>query len=1071
MKNVYLLFTSYANNMYGLCRFLLPGVLFCSVITASAVNQNAVIKQPDYTEWHDLQTNELNRLPLHSHFFSYENEILALFGDMNRSCNFISLHGDWKFKWVADADNRPVDFYKQDIDDSQWDVMPLPGIWEVNGYGDPEYVNSGFAWRGHFKQKPPSVPVKDNHVGSYRRVINIPKEWDGRQIIAHFGSVTSNIYLYVNGNFVGYAEDSKMAAEFDITKYVHEGDNLISFQTFRWCDGSWCEDQDFWRLSGVARDSYLYARNSKIHVNDILVTPDLNNDYKDGTLNVKVEAVGEPLVEYKLLDEDEREVYAGAVNLKGQRSGNIDISLKDVNTWSAEIPYLYTFVATVKDRNGNIVEVIPQKVGFRKVEIKGSQLLVNGKAVYIKGVNRHEMDPDGGYVVSRERMIQDIKLMKRLNINAVRTCHYMDDPVWYDLCDQYGIYLTAEANMEAHGLGYGKDSEAKKPQFAKVIMERNQHNVRINYNHPSVIVWSLGNETADSENFQAAYDWIKNFDTERPVQWERGARSGKNTDIFCPMYYSQDACEAYAKDRNFERPLIQCEYNHTMGNSSGGLKEYWDLVRKYPKFQGGYIWDFVDQAIHRDKMQPMSIDSNLPYEELLKIKYTYGGDYNNYDPSDNNFNNNGIVGPDRQLNPHAYEVAYQYQNIWAEAVDLQHGYISVKNEYFFRDLSNYKMTWTLMKDGTPVQRGEVDDLDVAPQQQQQLKLDYSLPETGEVMLNIEFSLKDSEPLMDAGQVVAIRQLCVREWNASAFTVAAKGKIKVKDNDKTGRIEITNDSVNVCFDKHTGWLCAYSVNGVKLLADNGIFKPNFWRAVTDNDMGAKLQIKNKVWRNPSLNLLSITVQKHKEGKAKVAVVKAEYDMPEVKAHLLMTYSIDPSGMMKVTQTMKTTDGVTMPDLLRFGMRMQLDYDMDRSTFYGRGPIESYQDRKVSQNVGLYVQSADEQFYPYIRPQETGTKSDIRWWMQADANGNGLCLRSDSLISVSALHYAIEDLDEGDKKKQRHSYEVAKSKFTELCIDKCQAGLGGKDSWGAIALPQYRIPYADRSFTFVIIPIKR
>ncbi|MDY5184244.1 MAG: glycoside hydrolase family 2 TIM barrel-domain containing protein [Prevotella sp.] len=1055
----------------GLCpKHLLMAALLGCTVGASAAEEKAAEKLvPTFTEWHDLQVNEVNRLKLHTNYFAYENETLALAGQMDKSANFISLHGAWKFNWVKDADKRPTDFYKTDLDDSAWKTMNIPANWEMNGFGVPEYVNTGFAWRGHFDQKPPAVPVKDNNVGSYRRIINIPDSWDGKQVIAHFGSVTSNIYLYVNGQYVGYAEDAKVAAEFDITPYLKKGDNLIAFQTFRWCDGSWCEDQDFWRLSGVARDSYLYARDAAVQLTNIKITPDLQNNYEDGVVQIYAEVKGQPVIEYKLLNHNGIEIIKSDANFKKRVNGTAQFTIKNVKKWSAEDPYLYTLVATVKDQKGNIVEVVPQKVGFRKVEIVNSQLLVNGQPVLIKGADRHEMDPDGGYVVSRERMIQDIKIMKRLNINAVRTCHYPDDPVWYELCDEYGLYVTAEANQESHGFGYGNDAEAKKPEFAKQILERNQHNVEMYFNHPSVIVWSLGNETVNGDNFIAAYKWIKEQDKSRPVQFEQAGRTGENTDIFCPMYYSHDGCDKYSKDDKFTRPLIQCEYNHTMGNSSGGLKEYWDMVRKYPKFQGGYIWDFVDQALHRNPVKPMSVKDNLTYAQYNKIKYTYGGDYNDYDPSDNNFNCNGVIGPDRQLNPHAYEVAYEYQNIWAEAVDLQAGKISVYNEHFFRNLANYQLVWTLLQDGKAVQNGTVDKLDVAPQQKTVVTLPYQIPAEGEVLLNIEFRLKKAEPLMEAGQMVAYRQLEVRTANAAA-AVVAEGKLKVENKKKETEIKVLNDFIDIEFDKATGLLKEYEVNGVDLLGEGGTLKPNFWRAVTDNDMGAQLQKKFRVWRAPALNLQTITASKVKVGKNVNAVVKAVYDMPDVKAALTITYTIAPDGTMGVEQTMDATEGEKVSDMFRFGMLMQLPFQMDNSTFYGRGPIENYIDRKGSQNVGIYTQTAEEQFFPYIRPQETGTKSDIRWWQQTDKAGKGFRITSGNLFSASALHYSIDDLDDGEEKEQRHSYEVPQSKYTELCIDKEQFGVGGENSWGAWPLPQHRLGYADKTFSFVISPVK-
>ena len=1053
-----------------------------------------VEQMPTWTEWHDLQVNEVNRYGLRTNFFAYENEQAALAGNMEKSANYLSLEGTWKFKWVADADQRPTDFYKADYDDSAWKTMQVPGIWELNGYGDPEYVNVGFGWRymfngdDYFKgfkkeykvtNDSLPVPITDNHVGSYRRVIELPANWDGKQVVAHFGSVTSNIYLFVNGHYAGYAEDGKVAAEFDITKFVKPGKNLIAFQTFRWCDGSWDEDQDFWRLSGVARNCYLFAKNPAVQVSNIKITPDLLNDYQDGELLINVNVKGNPIIDFQLINANNQVVGKSSGSFHSMLTGSARFTVRNVKKWTAETPYLYTLLTIVKDRKGNVVEVIPQKVGFRKIEIKNSQLLVNGQPVLIKGADRHEMDPDGGYVVTRERMIQDIKIMKRLNINAVRTCHYPDDPVWYDLCDEYGLYITAEANQESHGFQYGQNSPVVTKTFAKQIMERNQHNVETYYNHPSVIVWSLGNETDNSQNFVDAYNWIKGQDKSRPVQYERGLWGhGDDSDIYCPMYMSHDGCEKYAKNDANKRPLIQCEYNHTMGNSSGGFLEYWDLIRKYPKYQGGYIWDFVDQALHRTPNFKAS--RTLADYEAISAKYeagsgnmspiyTYGGDYNKKDASDNNFNCNGVIGPDRQLNPHAYEIAYVHQNIWAEAVDLAKGQVSVYNEYFFRDLSNYELVWTLMKDGKAIENGKVAQLNVKPQQKVTLTLPYNVPAEGEVMLNIEFRLKTAEPLMDKGQVVAYRQLAVREAKpATMQQPTQQAKLKVKDDKKGGVISVeVKDQMSVVFDKTTGLLKTYNVAGKDLLPQGGTLRPNFWRAVTDNDMGAGLQRRFKAWRNPIMNLTAISAAK--VGKVGARVV-AVYDMPDVKATLTITYDIDGEGAMTVQQQMKTTPDAKVSNLLRFGMVMDLDYNMDKSEFYGRGPIENYIDRKASQNIGIYKQTADQQFYPFIRPQETGTKSDIRWWKQTTAEGLGFCITAvNNYFDACALHYNISDLDEGDQKAQRHSPEVPKSKYTELSINLAHFGLGGENSWGSWPLQQHRLSYQDMTFTFHLTPL--
>ena len=1050
----------------------------------------ATVQQPSYTEWHDLQVNAINRFPLHTNFFTYSPEDMVYeeggklvsrdLAQVNKtmSKNYLSLEGTWKFNWVENADQRPTDFYKVDLDDSNWKTMNLPGIWEMNGFGVPEYVNVGFGWRGHFDQQPPAVPTKDNHVGSYRRIINIPENWDGKQVVAHFGSVTSNIYLYVNGKFVGYAEDSKIAAEFDITPYLKKGKNLIAFQTFRWCDGSWDEDQDFWRLSGVARESYLFARDAKLHLEDIRVTPDLVNNYKDGVLHISTKVKGIGKLNFILFDKEGKQV-ATATGLAKNGTANITMNVENPHKWNAETPYLYTLQVSLSSalKNGNekSASITPVKVGFRKVEIKNKQFLVNGQPVLIKGADRHEIDPDGGYVVSLERMIQDIKIMKRLNINAVRTCHYPDDPRWYDLCDEYGIYLVAEANQESHGFQYGDDAAAKKPMFAKQIMERNQHNVSIYFNHPSVVTWSLGNETVMGDNFLQAYKWVKSQDQSRPVQYEQ-ARQGEGTDIFCPMYYSVKNCENYCKNPNSKMPLIQCEYNHTMGNSGGNLKEYWDLVRKYPIFQGGFDWDFVDQALHRKIVKPMSI---LPYrlnnEELRKIEYTYGGDYNKYDPSDNNFNCNGIIGPDRQMNPHAYEVAYQYQNIWAKMVSAETGQVNVYNENFFRDLSNYALAWSLEEDGVETQNGTIADLDVPAQQTRTYTIPYDRSKiTGkEVFLNIDFRLKNSEPLMTAGQIVAYAQLPVVtkqacEGNCSKMLAEGHGKKKMKlAAKKDNVVAVTTPNLTFKLDRTTGLISEYAYNGKSMLGEGGTLKPNFWRAPTDNDMGANLQKKFKVWKNPQMNLKNIDVKKDK--KANTVTIVTSFDMPEVQGQMDITYLVFANtGAVKVTEDFKATEGAKVSDMFRFGMLLQMPYSMEKSTYYGRGPIENYSDRKDCMRIAIYNDEADNQYFPYIRPQESGTKSDIRWWKQTDATGLGLQVKSCAPFYASALHFDTEELDDGDEKEQRHSFDLKKSKFTNLFLDAAHMGVGGENSWGAWPLEKYRIHYGNKTFNFVLIP---
>lgn len=1011
-------------------------------------------------EWQDPAVNAVNRAPMHTNYFAYENEQTALEGKREASGNFMSLNGPWRFSWVENADARPTDFFRTDYNDKGWNLLQVPGLWELNGYGSPIYVNVGYAWRNQFRNNPPEVPTENNHVGSYRREIEIPVDWKGKQIMAHFGSVTSNMYLWVNGQYVGYSEDSKLEAEFDITRFVRPGKNLIAFQTFRWCDGTYLEDQDFLRFSGVGRDCYLYARNAK-HIADIRITPDLDDQYKNGTLTVDLQfskQASGTTAEVTLLDASGRMVLTEKAKASGKQT--LTLAVENPLKWSAETPNLYTLVTTLKDGKGEVLEVIPQKAGFRKVEIKNAQLLVNGQPIFIKGANRHEMDPETGYYVSPERMIQDIRIMKANNLNAVRTCHYPDNNLWYDLCDQYGLYVVAEANIESHGMGYGEKSLAKNPIYAKAHLERNERNVQRGYNHPSIITWSLGNEAGFGSNFEACYKWVKAEDASRPVQYEQ-AGQGESTDIFCPMYYGYDGSEKYAQS-NATKPLIQCEYAHAMGNSQGGFKEYWDLIRKYPKLQGGFIWDFVDQSIHWKNADGAAI-------------YGYGGDFNRYDASDNNFLDNGLISPDRVPNPHMDEVSYFYQSIWATPADLQKGEINVFNENFFRDLSAYYAEWQLLCEGETILTGTVSDLDIAPQQTGKIKLDYTtatLPADKELLLNIAFKLKKAEGLLPAGHRAAKNQLAIQPYKPAGLGLANQAVCKncpvavpvIKNNDYNYLV-IENGTYAIEFNKHNGFLCKYDVNGESLIQSGGALTPNFWRAPTDNDFGANLQNKYAVWKNPELQLISLKSDIVND----MVEVSAEYDMKKVSAKLYLTYRINNEGTVLVTQKMVAGKDAKVSDMFRFGMQMQMPVSFDRIEYYGRGPIENYSDRNHSTFLGKYKQTVDEQFNPYIRPQETGNKTDIRWWAQTSVAGDGLQFTADAPFSASALHYTIESLDDGTQKDQRHSPEVAKAGLTNLCIDKAQMGLGCVNSWGALPLPQYRLPYGDYEFSFVMQPV--
>lgn len=1009
-------------------------------------------------EWLNPEVNAVNRAPMHANYFAYESPAKAAQGVKEKSSNYMSLNGLWKFNWVRHAEQRPTTFFRTDFNDKGWDHIQVPALWEINGYGDPIYVNVGYAWRNQFRHNPPQVPTENNHVGSYRKEIVLPADWKGKEVFAHFGSVTSNMYLWVNGKYVGYSEDSKLEAEFNLTKYLKPGKNLIAFQVFRWCDGSYLEDQDFFRFSGVARDCYLYARN-KQRIEDIRVTPDLDAQYKDGTLHVALQLNGGNTVELSLTDAHNKQVAQQMV--KG--SGKVTATLQVANPakWTAETPNLYTLTATLKD-GGKTSEVIPVKVGFRKIEMKNAQILVNGQPVLFKGANRHEMDPDHGYHISRERMIQDILLMKQFNINAVRTCHYPDNNLWYDLCDEYGLYVVAEANVESHGMGYKETTLAKNPAYAKPHMERNQRNVQRGFNHPSIIFWSLGNEAGFGPNFEACYRWIKNEDKSRPVQYEQ-AHGNEFTDVYCPMYLDYRGSERYVSG-NPTKPLIQCEYAHAMGNSMGGFKEYWDLIRKYPAYQGGFIWDFVDQSIRWKNKEGKEI-------------YAYGGDFNAYDASDNNFCDNGLVSPDRVPNPHMYEVGHIYQSIWASDVkqadkELE---VSVYNENFFRDLSGYYMEWEILADGEVLQSGVEQNLQVAPQQTVKVKLPLraALPATEkELLLNVAFKLKAAETLLPAGYAVARNQLVLTPWKASVVTISNQEETnqavvapQVKDNDFNYLI-VNGQDFTLNFNRFTGYLCKYESGGKELIQEQGALTPNFWRAPTDNDMGANLQNRYRVWNNPELKLVSL---QHATVDGMVQIV-AQYDIPAVSGKLSLTYLVNNQGAIKVTQKLTADKNAKVADMFRFGMQVQMPDSYVQSIYYGRGPVENYVDRNNAAFIGKYKQNVDEQFYSYIRPQETGTKTDIRWWKQVTKGGFGLQFTSDAAFSASALNYSIASLDDGVDKDQRHPADVDKAGYTNLCIDKMQMGLGCVNSWGALPLEKYRLPYGDYEFNFLITPVK-
>ena len=1006
------------------------------------------------SRWQNVNINQQNREPRRANFFAFENLEKAQSFDKKKSANYLSMEGMWKFNFVKDHNKRPANFFALKYDDSQWKDFPVPGLFELNGYGDATYKNIGYAWATQFDPNPPYISELNNYTGSYRRTFELPKNWKGKDVYFHVGSATSNLTLWVNGKYVGYSEDSKVAAEFNISKYLKPGKNLIAMQVMRWCDGSYFEDQDFWRFTGIAREVYLYAR-PKLHAADIRLNAALENNYQDGVLNYKVSLKGGKTdVAITLCDKDGKQI-AQATGAQGV------IKVPKVNAWTAETPYLYKAYITLKNKQG-AAEVIPQKVGFRNVEIKNAQLLVNGQPVLVKGADRHEMDPDGGYVVSLERMIQDIKIMKQLNINAVRTSHYPCDPRWYDLCDEYGIYITAEANLESHGMGYEEKSLAKFPEYIVPHIERNEGNVKPLINHPSVIVWSLGNESGYGVNFEKAYDWVKACDTTRPAQYERGGYDSK-TDIHCPMYIGYEESESYCKS-NGTKPYIQCEYAHAMGNSEGGFKEYWDLIRKYPKYQGGYIWDFVDQGL-RDK-------SPVTGKEI----FTYGGDYGRYPASDYNFNCNGIIAPNRRLNPHAYEIQYVLQNVWIKDFDAENGSFNVYNENFFKNIDDLNLTATLFANGVKLTTIAIPDTKgIAPQatklvKSEALKSAIEKAEaehaTEEITINFAFASDGSQPLVDKGQVMARQQIVLNGYEFDKVDAPANTGSKIEVEETNSYVKVSAERMSVTIGKKTGMIDYLDVDGEPMLKFRESMTPEFWRAPTDNDYGASLQKKMRVWKNPQMNLKSFDKSESKDS----VVLTANFEMPEVKAELMLRYRINAAGEVAVTEKMTTDKEAKVADLFRYGMQLQMPASFSKLEYYGRGPEENYIDRHSSSFIGKYEANVKDEYYPYVRPQESGNHTDIRYFSIFNpTTGKGITFEGYAPMECSAIPYLVEDLDAGIEKEHawgQHSGDLVEKGLVQLHIQQRQFGLGCIDSWGASPMEKYRMHYQDRCFSFVI-----
>jgi beta-galactosidase len=1038
--------------------------------------EGAAFTEKEPRDWENPEMFNQNREAPHATMISFPDELSALEADKQKSPNYLSLDGIWKFHYVDSPDKRPYWFFKDDYDIRDWNDIEVPANWQMKGYDVPIYVNITYP----FKNNPPYIPHSWNPVGSYKRTFKVPSDWNNKEVFLHFGAVSSAFYVWVNEQMVGYSEDSKVPAEFNITSYLKKGNNSVAVEVYRWSDGSYLEDQDFFRLSGIQRSVFLHAR-PKTFINDFFAVGDLENNYADGLLEVDVslKSTGSDANNFVIdasLFEDDQKIFSESKDIKladNKASVNFTKQFPDIKKWTSETPNLYSLVLSLKDSFGKTLESVSARIGFRKVEIINSRFLVNGVPIYIKGTNMHEHNDVTGHVIDEATILKDIRVMKSNNINAVRTSHYPQQELWYDMCDKYGLYLVDEADIESHGIGYDKDiTIADKKEWAAAHLDRMQRMVERDKNHPSVIIWSLGNEAGDGHNFLNNYKWTKARDITRPVQYERAEKSTnapeRHTDIFCPMYARIWEIEAYAKNAKNDRPLILCEYAHSMGNSTGNLQDYWDVIEKYHKLQGGFIWDWVDQGI-------------LKTDENGEKYWAYGGDFGEEGiPSDGNFCINGITWPDRTGKPALNEVKKVYQYVGFEPVNLASGLIRIRNKYFFTDLSEFIFDWDIVSDGVAVKSGKLSFPEFKPGQDTVV----SIPVSGikaapgaEYFLNMRVSRSDEWNYVPEDNVYATAQF--------KLPVEAKPVIAKRDqlavlqtNTEGNKFEVSGSDMKIVFDLEKGRMDSFTYKGTAMI--NKGPEPDFWRPPTDNDYGYDMDQKLGVWKKAGEKTIvkKANISQPEMGKV---VVTFEYDIPGVKgekiAGYVTTYTIFSSADVIIkNQFSKVSDGI--PEIPRMGMQMQVPEEFMNLKWYGRGPHENYVDRKTSADVGLYESTVDDQYVPYIRPQENGYKTDTRWLTLTDENGSGLLVSGNPLICFAALKNIHDDFESPGKLSQyrkdaksanKHTNDVKPRELVNLNVDLGQMGVGGDDSWGAQIHPQYRMLAKKYEYSFRLRPI--
>ena len=1030
-------------------------------------------------EIEDPSIVETNKEPARASFFNFESKKLAKKNDPTTSDRYRSLNGSWKFNWVRDPLDRPTNFYQIDFNDSNWGEIEVPSNWELNGYGVPIYLNHPYEFS--YDPSPPNIPDGYNPVGSYRKEFIIPENWEGHRIVIHFGAVKSAFFIWVNGEKVGYSQGSKLPAEFDISEYVMTGNNIVALEVYRWSDGTYLECQDFWRISGIERDVYLYSEPA-LRVTDVWARTPLDKSFKNGLFDLEIDIRNDGDINQKISVQAElykpsgRRVYNKTDRITIAADSEIKHSFKktilDVDAWTAETPNLYIIQLTLK-KGYNVITSLSDEIGFRTIEVIDGQLLVNGKPILIKGVNRHEHDPDKGHVISKDLMEEDIRLMKEFNINTVRTSHYPSDPYWYDLCDRYGLYVIDEANIESHGMGYHPDRTlGNKPEWYLAHFTRIQRMVERDKNHPSIIMWSMGNEGGDGVNFIACANWIRSKDPSRPVHYER-AEDRDHVDIYTPMYPGVEWLKKWAGKKH-ERPLIMCEYMHAMGNSLGGMSDYWDLIRKEPQLQGGCIWDWVDQGLRKKS-------------EDGKEFFAYGGDFGPPDtPSDGNFLINGLVQPDRKPNPHFFEAKKAYQNFLVRSVGIDDLLIEITNEHFFTNSKEFLISWKLRVNGETIQSGKFKDLDLAPQESKRVLVPLSelnMEPLTEYFLEIEFRLKEDKGLLKAGHLIAWEQLPIvnyatikKDLKPEQITyldqVASFKSLRESDDN----VVILGETFEVVFSKREGTLESWSVNGKQYLLDGPT--PNFWRTPTDNDFGNNMPERMAVWRkasdNQQVNEIKVTSTKNFAG------IQVLFNYPDLNSTGKMIYSIYGDGRILITHDFDPSDA-NLPDLPKFGTRMSIPKEFNNMTWFGRGPHENYIDRRSSAKVDIFSGKVLEQYHPYVRPQENGNKTDVRWATFANENGEGIMFSG--FLSLNASRFKPENFDDGfdrskagtlkaprKTKKAMHTTDLVKQELIHIDIDHIQMGVAGENSWGAQPLKKYRIEPKKYTYHFLMTPLK-